>query len=116
MCRVRLWKRHESSSEFAPHAASPSALLKREECSSFSLFLLFEVFVGFFCSFFNLVFGRGVTLLRRVWFGENLSEGDVVYIYCLFTKQIFLFDVHISVLCLLQLCTVKCSLFKMNFS
>lgn len=79
--------------------------------------------MGFFCSFFNLVFGRGVTLLRRVWGKFSDVQGNIVYIYrvgrgCsrLFTKLIFLFDVHISVLCLLQLCTVKCSLFKMKFS
>ncbi len=82
------------------------------------------IFLGFFCSFFNLVFGRGATLLRRVWgkisrmFKVTLSTFTEGGGKCsrLFTKWIFLFDVHISVLCLLQLCTVKFSLFKRKFS
>lgn len=101
---------------------SPSALWQVESAACSICFYRLEfIFLG--CFFFNLVFGCGVTLWR-VW--GNRWDGNTVYIYRgegnvvaylqLLFKEIFLFDVHISVLCLLQLCTVKRSLSKMKFS
>ncbi len=67
--RVPLWKRLESSSEFAPHAASPRHFWG-EECSSFGLFLLVGVyFLGFFCSF--LIWCLDVVLHCWEGFGEK---------------------------------------------
>lgn len=60
---------------------------------------------------------RGFGEIDRRVTPSTFTEGKnvVAYLQLLF-KEIFLFDVHISVLCLLQLCTVKRSLFKMKFS
>lgn len=74
---VRLCKRHESSSELAPHTASPSATSRGEKCSSFSLSLFLW---AFFCSFFNPVFGHGVTLWRRVRGNLLDVQGNIVYV------------------------------------
>lgn len=123
VCRVRLCKRHESSSEFASHTHHPRHFERGKVQLVQSVFIVWSLFLWAFSVPF-LIWCLDVVLHYREGFGEiswmfkvtssTFIEGGK----CrrLFTKGIFLFDVHISVLCLLQLCTVKCSLFKMKFS
>lgn len=82
-------------------------------CSWFSQICFFFSADDFLRFLSNLVFGSSVTLqnvgveiLKVVYIWRNVA----VYLQILW-KGIFLFSVHIGYLYLLQLCTVKCSLF-----
>ncbi len=66
VCRSGRDSSLRQSSLYTPHHPRHFWEVK-SAARSVCFYCLEFIFLGFFCSFFNLVFGRGATLLRRVW-------------------------------------------------